>query len=160
MFLFNEIYLYLYFLFQININDFCTQLIIPELSKTNVIPLVAASCLKFFVTFRNQLDVNLIIQFFNGQLAIRFLNPQSQEAPVLRLYAANTIERLLSIPLIQREKANMNDLFMNIIKLLVADLSLPMGIDNCYIMKCLYKCITYMDVSSLFFILSLLSFVF
>ena len=135
--------------FQIDINDFCRRLIIPELTKPSVIPLVAADCLKFFVIFRNQLDPNLIVEFFNGQLAVRFLNPQSNEAPILRLYSAHTVERLLTIPLIRQERANMNDLFIQFAGLLISDLALPMGIDNCYLLKCLYKCVSYMDVSFL-----------
>lgn len=123
-------------------------MIIPELTKPAVIPLVAADCLKFFVTFRNQLDPNLIVEFFNSQLAVRFLNPQSNEAAILRLYSAHTVERLLTIPLIRQERSNMNDLFVQFAGLLISDLALPMGIDNCYLLKCLYKCVSYMDVST------------
>jgi len=133
----------------IDINDFCRRLIIPELTKPAVIPLVAADCLKFFVTFRNQLDPNLIVEFFNSQLAVRFLNPQSNEAAILRLYSAHTVERLLTIPLIRQERSNMNDLFVQFAGLLISDLALPMGIDNCYLLKCLYKCVSYMDNDTL-----------
>jgi exportin-2 (importin alpha re-exporter) len=133
----------------INVNDFCTSIILPELRKEQNHLLIVADAFKFIVTFRNQLTPDILTQFFIEKIADKYLRPSGAENPILRLYAAFAIERLLMVKIIRDNKAELNGYLLTFSDNLIASLSQPMSCDNCYILKCLYRCITYLQPETL-----------
>lgn len=62
--------------------------------------LIVADAFKFIVTFRNQLNAELLTQFFTNKIADKYLKLEAV-SPILRLYAAYAIERLLTVQIIR-----------------------------------------------------------
>lgn len=77
----------------VDINDMVAQHILPELSgDINKLPLIRADCIKLLSTFRNQLPLETMCTVF--PLVINHLASESQ---VVQSYAANCIERMLTV---------------------------------------------------------------
>uniref|UniRef100_A0A914Z5Z3 Exportin-2 n=1 Tax=Panagrolaimus superbus TaxID=310955 RepID=A0A914Z5Z3_9BILA len=129
----------------IKVDDFCTSIILPELRKDQNHLLIVADAFKFIVTFRNQLSPEILNYFFIESVADKYLKPTGAENPILRLYAAFAIERLLTVKIIRDNKASLNQYLLTFSDNLIASLSQPMSCDNCYVLKCLYRCITYLQ---------------
>ncbi|GBG29239.1 Exportin-2 [Hondaea fermentalgiana] len=78
----------------INVNEFFSQLILPELTSSNVDsqPVVKADVIKFFATFRNQMPKEMVVQILPQLVALL-----KASSFVVHTYAAQAIDRIFMI---------------------------------------------------------------
>jgi exportin-2 (importin alpha re-exporter) len=77
----------------VDINDMVGQHILPELAgNVNKLPVIRADCVKFLATFRNQLPLEVM-----RTVMPLVINHLAAESPVVQSYAANCIERMLTV---------------------------------------------------------------
>ncbi|XP_014669612.1 PREDICTED: exportin-2-like [Priapulus caudatus] len=120
----------------VNVADFFTSTIAPELQSENIdqYPVLKADCIKYVMTFRNQLPKEVLVACV--PLLVALLKAQKV---VVHSYASYTIERLFTVkdqhgkPMLSREDVSPHAelLLVN----MFSALSLPGSSENEYIMK-------------------------
>mmetsp|Transcript_22762 Transcript_22762/g.44700 ORF Transcript_22762/g.44700 Transcript_22762/m.44700 type:complete len:978 (-) Transcript_22762:250-3183(-) len=78
----------------VNVNEFFTQLILPELTSSNIDsqPVVKADVIKFFTTFRNQMPRDMVLQVLPC-----LTNLLKASSFVVHTYAAQALDRIFMI---------------------------------------------------------------
>lgn len=125
----------------VNVMDFFAHQVLPELQspQVNDFPILKADAIKFVLNFRSVLPKETCIAIFPN-----LINLLTSEYNVVHSYAANTIERLLSLKENGRNRFAPGDLgsqLQPLLERLFAGFKLPESSENEYLMKCVMRVI-------------------
>ncbi|KAK1272184.1 Exportin-2 [Acorus gramineus] len=131
----------------VDVEGFFLRVVVPELQSqdANVVPVLKADALKFFIVFRSQIPKHVALSLLPDVVRLLAL-----ENNVVHSYAASCIEKLLLVKdeggALRFTPADVAPLLPTLIPALYNALKFPDSQENQYVMKCIMRVLGFADV--------------